>query len=479
MKRKIAMFLALAMTAGLVACGNTTPADTSEENTAEAGQTEESTVAESATETSTEETATEPVEIVWWTYFGDSNIGYLQTIIDEYNASQSQYHVTIEFQGSQAEMNAKIQSTETKDLPALFNGAVENVAMYAAAEYCEPLQTYIDQDSEGWVELDSTWEAIRTAYCDNEGNQVGYPIGFSYPGIYYNVSILEQAGIDATKIKSYSDLYDACKKIVDGGYATYGVGFHPDGYYFNAALGREGIQAYNNNNGLGSEAITECLYTGDETVHNAIYNMLDVYQKLHAENLCIPFGSDYQAEIIPQVASGDCAMFMGVVSMTTKILTAVDGSFEVGIVPMISATENGMCTGEPAGGTGTFIGNNGNPEQMQGAYDFIKFASTGDQAAYFSVMTGYLAPNQQTFDSEVYQNYVNDTFPAVTGIYASLEASDDSALNPYIPISNEMKAANLLAIETVAADPNADIDEAITLAEETIQEAIDLYNLSN
>lgn len=472
-KKKIAALLILAMAAGLAACGRT-PSTDKEGTTVQTGET----AAEGTTENnaSTEE---EPVEVVWWTYFGDTNIGYLQNIIDEYNSSQDKYHVTVEFQGTQAEMNAKIQSTALEDLPALFSGAVENVAMYAASEYCMPLQPYIDQDTEGWAELDSTWEAIRSAYCDNEGNQIGYPIGFSYPGIFYNADMLEEAGIDASEIKSYTDLYEVCETLVKEGYTTYGIGFHGDGYYFNAALGREGIQAYNNNNGLGSERITECLYTSDETVHSAIYNMLDVYQKLHSENLCVPFGSDYQAEVIPQLASGDCAMMMGVVSMTTKVLDAVQGSFEVGIVPMISATEDGKCTGEPAGGTGTFIGNNGDAEEMQGAYEFIKYASTGKQAAYFAIQTGYLAPNQAAFDSEEYQKYVAETFPAVAAVYDSLAASDDSALNPYIPVSNEMKAANILAIETVAADPNASIDDAIQMAEESIQEAIELYNLSN
>lgn len=72
-----------------------------------------------------------------------------------------------------------------------------------------------------------------------------------------------------------------------------------------------------------------------------------------------------------------------------------------------------------------------------------------------------------------------NTFPAVTGVYESLAASDDSATNPYIPISNEMKVANKLAIETVSSDPKANIDDVIKTAEETIQEAIDLYNMSN
>ena len=54
---------------------------------------------------------------------------------------------------------------------------------------------------------------------------------------------------------------------------------------------------------------------------------------------------------------------------------------------------------------------------------------------------------------------MENVFPAVTGVYDSLSKSDDSATNPYIPISNEMKSANKLAVETVATDPNANIDD--------------------
>lgn len=475
-KKRTALGLAVIMgMGGITACGQKAEEPT-QETSKEATTVSEQTSSEVQTEVSKD---TSPEEVVWWTYFGDANIGYLQTVIDSFNESQSEYHVTIEYQGKQDEMNAKIQSTAQKDLPALFSGAVENVAMYAEADYCKPIQEYLDADTEGWKELENTWDAIRSAYCDTEGNQIGYPIGYSYPGIYYNADMFREAGIDPAEVKSFQDLYDASKKLVDGGFTTYGIGFHPDGFYFNAALGREGIKAYDNDNGLNGERITKCLYEEDETVHNAVYAMLDVYQKLHAEELCVPYGSDYQAEIIPQIASGDCAMMMGVVSMTTKVLDSVNGAFEVGILPMVSATEEGKCTGEPAGGTGTFIGNNGNEKQMQGAYEFIKYASTGEQAAHFAVKTGYLAPNQEAYDSETYQNYVKETFPAVTAVYDSLEKSDDSALNPYIPISNEMKSANKFAIETVAADSKADLEDVIRTTTESIQEAIDLYNQSN
>lgn len=464
MKRFLALILSLAMALSLTACGGSKSND-------DAPATDD-------TSTSAPATSDGPVEIVWWTYFGDTNIGYLQNILDRFNASQSDYHATIEFQGSQSEMNAKIGSTAKSELPALFSGAVENVAMYATSDYCAPLQPYIDADTEGWAELEQTWDAIRAAYQDNEGNQIGYPVGYSYGGLFYNADMFAEAGIDATEIKSMDDLYAACEKLVKGGYCTYGIGFHPDGFYFNGVLGREGLQAYNNGNGYDGQ-ITECLYMDGSTVQSTIYNMLDNYQKLYKNNLAIAWGSDYQAEIIPQIATGDCAMMMGVVSMTTKILKSVDGAFEVGIVPLPTATENGKGTGEPAGGTGTFICDNGDAAQMQGAYELIKYMSTADEAAYFSTCTGYLAPNQQAYDSETYQKYMNETFPAIKAVYESLAASDDSANNPYIPISNEMKSANKLCIQTVTADPSASIEDAMQIACDSIQEAIELYNAAN
>lgn len=454
MKKILALILALAMALSLVACGKTeeAPAD--------------------------EQTSDEPIEIVWWTYFGDTNIGYLQDILDRFNASQTKYHATIEYQGSQAEMNAKIGSTAQSELPALFNGAVENVAMYASSDYCTPLQQFIDADAEGWPELENTWASIRAAYQDRDGNQIGYPTGYSYGGLFYNADMFEAAGINAADIKSMEDLYTACETLVNGGFCTYGIGFHPDGFYFNAVLGREGLQAYDAGNGYDGD-ITQCLYMDGGKVQSTITSMLETYQKLYKNNLAIAWGSDYQGEIIPQIASGDCAMMMGVVSMTTKILTSVDGAFNVGIIPLPSATENGMRTGEPAGGTGIYICNNGNEAQQQGAYELIKYMSTADEAAYFATCTGYLAPNQDAYDSEVYQKYMNETFPAIKAVYESLANSDDSANNPYIPISNEMKAANKLLIQTITADPSADITAAMKVACESIQEAIELFNMAN
>ena len=77
---------------------------------------------------------------------------------------------------------------------------------------------------------------------------------------------------------------------------------------------------------------------------------------------------------------------------------------------------------------------------MQGAYEFIKFASTGEQAGYFASATGYIAPNQEAYDSAAYKTYREETFPRISVVYDSLAKSDSSATNPYVAISNENAA---------------------------------------
>ena len=167
MKKIFALLLALTMAISLAACGSNE--DTSSEDAATATEGESSS-ADPRADWGPE--PTETTEVVVWTFYGETMKNQFQDVADAFNASQTKYHVTIESQGSQAEMNAKIQSTAQEDLPAIFHGAVENVAMYAAADYCVPIQEFIDMDEESWGELENTWAAIRTAYQDDAGNQI-------------------------------------------------------------------------------------------------------------------------------------------------------------------------------------------------------------------------------------------------------------------------------------------------------------------
>lgn len=77
-------------------------------------------------------------------------------------------------------------------------------------------------------------------------------------------------------------MYDASKTIVDGGFATYGIGFFANGAMFNVALGREGVQAYNNENGLNGQPSPNACMTATRRCMIPSINMLSIYQKMGA-----------------------------------------------------------------------------------------------------------------------------------------------------------------------------------------------------
>ena len=108
--RVLAAGMAAAMTLSLAACGGSA-------STAE--PTASSTVEAAAPEATSEAASGDVTEVTWWTYFGDKNIGYLQNIIDDFNNSQNQYHVTIVYQGNQIENRGAVADFRHR-APVLF-----------------------------------------------------------------------------------------------------------------------------------------------------------------------------------------------------------------------------------------------------------------------------------------------------------------------------------------------------------------------
>lgn len=455
MKKWIAFLLALVMCLSMVACGSSdNPGNEPAAPTATGGA---------------EPPQEGVVEITWWTNYGSSNVVIIQELIDEFNASQDQYRVTIERQGGASELKAKLRSTKAENMPTMFSGTPGTTSFYANSDFTCCFQELLNADSEDWTA--DLYGAIRTSYCDTEGNMWGFPFGVSCAGIWVNEDILEAAGYTVDDITSFVKLCQMAKEITAGGYAAYGLGFHKDGDYINNMMALEGVDIVDNDNGYADYA-TRSLYTEGAT-NAALTKALTAYADLYANGAAMPFGNDVNGEIIPSFVSGDVAMFFATNSYAAKLIS-YDSNIRFTFIPLVGLTENAAHTGVISAGTGNYICASASEAEKQGAYAFIKFLAQAEQQAYWCEQTGYVPYTQACSDYADYQSWMQENFPAAEKLLADLLATDGNLKLPYISVATDQLTANVLIMEQLYVDPAGDIQAFLEEAATTVDEALEI-----
>lgn len=416
------------------------------------------------------------VQVNWWTHWSGSMADPLKEFIAEFNAMQDKYQVNYVYQGTSLDVIGKLQSTQKKDLPAMFTGATESVGYFADADFVIPIQNFMDKDPGNELNPDNLFSISRTGYCDRNGKMIGYPSCNSFPGIYVNLDMFKAAGIDPyTSLNTIEDIYDVCKKMVDGGYAKTGIGFHSDAYWIAMTLSTQGVPAFDNNDGW-SGIVTKCVYN-EEPTKSALRSLLSTLQRLYKGGYGIPYGTDINVELIPRFAVGEFPILQSTTGFYNKIILA-GAKFNIDLLPLFGCNDDRAYQGVPAGGCGSFIVDNGNTEAQQGAYEFIKYMARPENNARFAMATGYLPQTQVAVDTPVYQEYLTNVFPAARNALKTQSEGDGSIRNPLAPIANEHKEANAIMITTITNNPSYDVDKAILEASERLTEAVRLFNLS-
>lgn len=423
----------------------------------------------------TEEKASDgPIELTWWTNFSGTKGAALETLVQKYNEEQSKYHVTAIYQGSAEEIIAKLQAiSDEKILPDIFMNGSEQTSYFAAADFCEPLQTFVDKY--GW-DYSDTYPFLVSGYSNREGELVGYPVGNSFTVVYVNMDMFNEAGIDPYKeVRSVQDMARVSKILVGKGIAEYGVGFHKYDGLPQIVLAVQGVDSFDNGNGYTGD-VEKCLYDTGATF-KAMHNYMQALQDMAKDGTLIPYGTDLNSEIIPLFTSGKLAMAEATVSSWGTISKA-NPEFEVCILATYGADSNTRSTGYPVAGTGNFMCNTGNSERMKGAFEFIKWLSLPENTAYVATQTGYIPVTTTGSATALYQDFVQNKCPAMQYILDCQAKGDAISKFPYLPIANELFEPNRNMIQKVTTDVNSNVDDAIRTACSEINEAIELYNMT-
>src|SRR5690606_10000045 len=91
---------------------------------------------------------------------------------------------------------------------------------------------------------------------------------------------------------------------------------------------------------------------------------------------------------------------------TTGNLTNVrkNASFDFGVAPMPKAKQGGS----PTGGGNFYLFESATPEQRKAAYQFVKWMTSPENAAAWSIDTGYVAVTEAAWETDKMKAYVQE-----------------------------------------------------------------------
>ena len=281
------------------------------------------------------------------------------------------------------------------------------------------------------------------------GEVHGLPYSVSLPVGYYNMDALRKAGITELP-KTWDEVIDNCHKLMKAGYKTpMWWGWSVTGnWFFQALMWSQGEPILKDGKvNFGGEAGLAALEQ-----MKLLFRECDM-PNLSAGDAGVPFNS------------GEVAMYFWSTSAVGSIERA-KGDFELktGKYPGMGQTPMGL----PAGGNSVMmVSTSEDPAEIEAAWQFVKFATSGIGASLVAETTGYIPPNKAANDllTDFYANNPNK--------YTAVEQS--GLLRDWIAYPGD----NGLAITQVLYDGmesivTGDSDDMAALQAELVEEVNDL-----
>ncbi|MBI3709856.1 MAG: ABC transporter substrate-binding protein [Proteobacteria bacterium] len=325
--------------------------------------------------------------------------GPVTKIIDEYVEAFGKAHpnikVTAVYAGSYAE-------THTKTLTALRSSAPPHFAVLLAAD----LHSYIDNDLIVPVDemltaaQDKAWLAsFYPAFLANsraKGKVWSVPFQRSTAVMYWNKEAFKEAGLDPEKPpRTWAEMAAMGEKLTkrdaSGNVARWGVRIPSSS---GGAQWMFGALAYQAGQVLMNEDGTETYLDAPKTVE-ALQYWLDLSKKYKAQ----PEGVVEWATVPTAFIEGTAAMIWHTTGNLTFIRERAKFDFGVGQLPGKDGPRSVV------GGGNFYVFSSTTPAQRKAALEFMKFVTTPEMAADWSIRTGYVAVRQAAYDTPAMKEY--------------------------------------------------------------------------
>ncbi len=290
---------------------------------------------------------------------------------------------------------AALQSGEPAQLSVMFSIDVhELMDLDAIVPFDDVVST---QEEKDWL------AGFYPALMENgvvEGKTYGVPFQRSTIVMYYNKDMFRAAGLDPEKPPtSWEELAEVgtalTKKNADGNVAQWGAMIPSTGYayWMFGALTKQ--QGQNLMNGEGNETYFN---------HPKVIQALDFWKDLGSKYAVMPEGTIEWGTLRQNFLEQKTAIMWHSTGNLTTVKKNADFDFGVAMLPA------GSELGSPTGGGNFYLFKDADEAERAASLKLVKFMTSPEQAARWSIATGYMGVSPAAYETTELTEYVK-TFP--------------------------------------------------------------------
>ncbi|MGI6403572.1 MAG: ABC transporter substrate-binding protein [Oscillospiraceae bacterium] len=463
-KRTVALLLALVLSISLfTACSSSSPSSPAPQSSS-AGES-----SSAAPPQTTADTSAGKVKIIFWHAMGGRNGEYLDKMVANYNASQDAVEVEAQYQGNYDDAMAKLRATPAGSGPDIMQLYDIGTRWMIDNGNIHKMQDFIDADN---YDISDYEPNILAYYALDGGTLYSMPFNCSSPVIVYNKEALAAANLDpATAFATMDDCLNTAKAIADAGLQV-GGSFTNYSWVFEQLISMQELELVDNGNGRMDRATKVIM---DE--NNAAINILSKWKTIADAPFTQTYGKGTN-ESKQQFATGNVGFILDSCSVYVDVSAAAGGTFTVGFapVPKVNAGDTG---GVSVGGGSLWLMDNGDDNKAAAAWDFIKFVTSAEEQAKWSMGTGYLPIRKSALELDFYKDYLTNTNPELIVAIEALQNSKPNCAGAVMGVFPQARVIIENAIETMINDSSVTPESVVQTMCEGINAEIEMYNRTN
>jgi sn-glycerol 3-phosphate transport system substrate-binding protein len=325
----------------------------------------------------------------------------IESLTQEYMAANPGINIDAVYAGSYQDTIAKvITAARGGNAPQLSVALSVDMFTLIDEDLILPFDDFIKTDE------DRAWlNSFYPAFMENSqtgGKTYGIPFQRSTPVLYWNKEAFADAGLDPNvPPATWEEMVEMGKKLVkkdeNGNVTQWGVRIPTSGFPYWLF---QGLTTQNDVILANSD--------GNKTNFDdpKVVEALEYLVSLSTEHGVMEPGIVEWGATPKAFFEGQTAMMWTTTGNLTNVRKNAPFDFGVGMLPA------NKRRGAPTGGGNCYLFKGTSEEQLSAAVDFIKWITEPEQAAKWTMATGYVAPRPATWETETMKKYAEE-FPPV------------------------------------------------------------------